>query len=101
MNFISTFWILAIPIVVLATFVALGNIHGCFRAAQNKKNGVDKGYSSVPFVSAVLCGCAYMLAKDVLGLWVFFPALIDPGTLMMLYFPWVVWTEFIKPIFHK
>ena len=98
MNFLSTLWVLAIPMVLLAAFVAAGNIRGCVWAAQNKKNGIDKGYSNVPFVSLLLCGCAYVLAKDTLGFWVLIPALVDPGTLMTLYFPWVVWTEFIKPI---
>jgi len=101
MNLPSALWLLALPMILLATFVAVGNIRGCVWAAHNKKNGVDKGYSTVPFVSVLLCGCAYLLAKDVLGLWVFVPALIDPGTLMTLYFPWVVWTEFIKPMFRK
>jgi len=101
MNLLSAMWILAIPMILLATFVAVGNIRGCLWAAQNRKKGIDKGYSNVPFVSLVLCGFAYLLAKDVLGIWVFIPALIDPGTLLTFYFPWMVWTEFIKPKFTK
>lgn len=101
MNLVPSLWILAIPMTALAGLIAFGNIRGCILAARNKKNGIDRGYSNVPFVSLILCGCAYVLAKDTFGFWVFIPAIVDPGTLMTLCLPWVVWTEFIRPIFHK
>jgi len=101
MNLLSVLWLLALPMILLSTFVAAGNIRGCIWAVRNKRNGIDKGYSNIPFVSVLLCSCAYLLAKDVWEVWVFIPALIDPGTLMTLYFPWMVWTEFIRPMFRR
>jgi hypothetical protein len=94
-------WIVALVLVGIAGLVAIGNIQGCIWARQNKKKGIDKGYSNVPFVSFFSCIFAYFLGRETLGFWVFIPTIIDPGTLSTLYFPWVIWTEFIRPKFIK
>lgn len=94
-------WLLAIPMLLLATLVAVGNLGGCIAAVRRQRAGGDKGFSSIPFVSLILSCASYALAGDKLGLLVFLPALIDPGTLMALYFPVVIWNEFIKPKFQK
>lgn len=81
----------------LGSLIAIGNILGCVAAIRRQRKGIDKGYSSVPFLSVIFCGLAYATGKDSLGRIVLLPCLFDPGTLMTLYFPWVIWTEFIKP----
>lgn len=98
---VAMLWWLAIPMVILATLIAVGNIRGCIWAAHNRKAGIDKGYSSIPLVSFLLCGFAFVLSKDTLGLLIFIPALIDPGTLSALCLPWALVGEIFKTYFRK
>jgi Na+/melibiose symporter-like transporter len=93
--------IIAFVLIGLASITAVQNICGCIWACSNKKKGIDKGYSSVPIVSLILCLIAYAVARDAMGCWVFIPTVIDPGTWMTMYLPWVIWTEFIRPKIKK
>jgi hypothetical protein len=80
-------WILSIVLLMLAAFIALANIVGVFTATRNKRRGINRGYSCVPVLSAVLCTVAYAASRDRFGLIAFLPCAIDPATWTILYLP--------------
>ena len=88
--------IIASFLTALSCLVACTNIAGCIAASVRKVQGVDKGYSNVPFLSLLFALVAWFLSHEEFGLWPLLPAALDPGTWMTLYFPWVIWTEFIR-----
>jgi len=78
---------LSIACIVLSTLVAVGNIAGCIGAAKRRKEGIEGGYSNVPFVSVGLSIGGYFLGGSSVGPWAFAPALLDPGTWVLLAVP--------------
>ena len=77
----------SIIFLILSALVALGNIGGIVSALRRKKQGDDHGYSSVPFISLIFSYFAWLSARDAIGLWAFLPAVLDPGTWMLLALP--------------
>jgi hypothetical protein len=73
--------ILASILVLLAAYVAVMNIIGCASATK------EHGYSCVPLISLLFCIFAYSYGGEVLGVWLFLPALVDPGTWVLLLAP--------------
>lgn len=89
-------WIIALIFMALASFIAIANIYGCMLAGQNRRKNINKGYSCVLALSLICCIIAYFLGKGIFGFLAFIPALIDPGTWLILCIPWVIWTQFLK-----
>jgi len=71
----------------LATLIALGNVGGATAAIIRKRKGIDKGYSSVPLFSLLFATAAWFLGKHTIGFWAFVPAILDPGTWMLVALP--------------
>ena len=65
---------LALAFLLLAVYVAMGNIVGCLGATK------EHGYSCVPLISLMSCLAACSLASDARGPWVFLATVADPGT---------------------
>ena len=80
----------AIICVGLSGFVAFGNISGCISAARWKSKGIDRGFSCVPFFSLIFSLLAWLLGRTTIGLWAFLPAVVDPGTWMLVALPGVL-----------
>jgi len=77
---------------LLAGWVALANIVGCVTAKK------DHGYSCVPLLSLLFCTIAFFVAGEPLGYWLFVPAIIDPGTLVVLLVPgYLIYRKFLTP----
>jgi hypothetical protein len=80
---------IAIVLLVLASFIALANLGGGIRQTQRARKGIPGGYSNVPFFSLIFCLVAWILAGDTIGIWVWLPTALDPGT----------WSLFILPFY--
>ena len=80
----------AIACIAVAALVALGNLAGCIGALIRNKRGIDQGYSSIPLVSVVFCTLAWLLGGQDFGWLTFTPALLDPGTWMLVALPFVL-----------
>ena len=90
--------ILTILLIALASYVALMNFAGTYLAIQRRRKGISGGYSSVPLVSLMFCLMAVAISYDTLGFWPLIPALIDPGTWLIVTMPFfLLWMVFKKP----
>ena len=78
----------------LSSLVAVGNLGGCIAAMRRKRQGIDRGYSSVPLISLVFAFLAWLTARHTVGAWAFLPTVIDPGTWMLPVLPWVLVKDF-------
>ena len=87
---------LGIIFLVLSALIASGNIGGCIAAHHRKRKGIPGGYSNVPLFSLLFSTLAWLLARKTLGAWSFLPAIVDPGTLMTIIAPWILFNEFWK-----
>lgn len=86
----------ALGLFAFAVLMAFGNLAGGIAALIRKRRGGDRGFSSIPLVSLVLCTLAWAIGGQALGWWVFIPAILDPGTWMLAALPFVLLEEF-KP----
>ena len=85
---------IALLLLVLAMYVAAMNIAGSVRTILRRRKGIPGGYSSVPLVSIVFGGGAWWLANDTIGWWAMLPAVIDPGTWVLVTLPFLLWERF-------
>jgi len=67
--------------------IAIGNIAGCVGAARRHKREIDEGYSSVPILSLIFSFLAWAFGGSSIGIWAFIPAVMDPGTWMLIGLP--------------
>lgn len=87
----TVYKVAATVLMILASFIALGNIIGCVRAEP------QRGYSAVPFLSVLFSGAAWICSSDSIGFWTFIPAVLDPGTWILVILPfYLIWRYFIK-----
>jgi len=84
----------SIIFLVLSALISVGNIGGVTAALIRKKKGIDRGYSCIPFFSILFSLGAWLLGRNTIGLWAFTPALLDPGTWMIVAFPKVLFEAF-------
>lgn len=75
---------ISVILLTLSALVALGNIGGIISALRRQKRGGKHGYSSVPLISLMLSYFAWLSSRDIVGLWAFLPAVLDPGTWMLV-----------------
>ena len=80
----------------LSTLLALGNIAGVTGAYWNRAHGIDRGYSCVPLVSLVFAVVAWFFLRHSLGVWVYVPSALDPGTWVSFCIPWVIWKHYLS-----
>ena len=78
---------LAIILLTLGVVTVMSNIGGCVAVVRRMRKGIDGGCSNVPLISLICCAGAWAFARDSLGLWAFLPALMDPGTWMLIGLP--------------
>lgn len=84
----KTMVIVGIAFAVLSSFVCLANIaNSVLRMVRKRKGSARRTTSNIHVLSIVFSVMAYVFAGDVLGAWVFVPALIDPATLFLLAAP--------------
>lgn len=88
-------WIVSLVCMGLGSLIAIGNIAGALAAMRNRRKGIQKGYSSIPLLSLILCGAAYAAGGDSPGLIVFLPCLFDPGTWLTACLPYILYKEFV------
>jgi hypothetical protein len=79
--------ILAVILIALASIIALGNVSGCISVVLRRRRGETGGYSSIPLLSLLFCGLAWLLSGDQLAPWVLLPALLDPATWSLIVLP--------------
>ena len=85
---------IACVLLALSILLAVGNIAGCIQAVLRQRCGDRRGYSSVPFFSLFFAVLAFWLGRPALGAWVFLPCVLDPGTWMFFFLPYLLFTEF-------
>jgi hypothetical protein len=79
--------IAAIGLLLLGALIAIGNLGGSLAASLRKRRGESGGYSSIPLLSLIFCGLAWLIARDELGLWVMFPIALDPANWSLVILP--------------
>jgi hypothetical protein len=77
----------------LACGITLGNWSGTLQAYRNKKNGIPRGYSQIPFFSLIFCALASLVYPFRPWWWIILPTALDPGTWILCYMPVVIWRE--------
>ncbi len=75
--------VICILLVAVASYGALMNILGVVQAFRRPKDE-GGGYSCVPLWSIVFALAAWFVGPEPLGLWVFAPAVLDPGTWVLV-----------------
>ncbi|MCP4677842.1 MAG: hypothetical protein GY854_20460 [Deltaproteobacteria bacterium] len=88
-------FIAAIIFVVLASLMALINISGPISARMDQKKGIDRGYTYSPVISLAFSSLAWFTGGDELGPYVFIPAIVDPGTWLLVIAPFVLIPQFL------
>ena len=86
---------IAIALMVLAAYVVVVNWGCLILSARNKRNGVDRHYSTVPLVAAILATLAFVAYPFSPKGWIAMIPVCDPAswsTLVAL--PVVLWKEF-------
>ncbi|MCX7004689.1 MAG: hypothetical protein NTV22_15650 [bacterium] len=77
----------SIIFLILAAVIAAGNIGGCTAAMLSKRKGSDKGYSCIPLFSLLFSVGSWLLGRNTIGWWAFVPAILDPGTWVLIALP--------------
>lgn len=80
------FWV-SIVLLVIASLIAFANVGGSIDAARRHRKGEKGGYSYVPLLSLICSAGAWALARDTIGFWAFVPAVLDPGTWVLVALP--------------
>jgi hypothetical protein len=76
----------------LATLISSLNLMGWYRASQNARNGIPRGYSSVPLFGLLFSLFALACTYDRVGYLALLPAAFDPGTWTLIILPfYLVW----------
>jgi hypothetical protein len=91
--------IVAIPGFILfaaAVWFAIVNIIICVRGYVGRKRGDTRSYTLAPGVSLALAVVIWATGWPYFGMWVFLPAVLDPGTWILPLFPWVIFKEYIS-----
>jgi len=88
--------ILSIVFLLVAICIASMNIAGCIVAYRRRQKGIEGGYSNIPILSLLLCGLAWLTGREYLKLWMFIPALVDPGTWALIALPFFLAWNLLK-----
>jgi len=83
----------ALILLLLAGVVAVLNIYGVVVAIWRRAHGDLRNYSCIPFFSIALSVVAFLIARQSIGLWAFFPVVIDPGAWVTATLPFVLFRE--------
>ncbi len=76
--------------------MTLVNIGGSVSARMDAKKGIERGYTYSPIISLVFSILAWFTGGDELGLYVFIPTILDPGTWLLVIAPFVLIPQFLK-----
>jgi len=83
--------ILSIIVLLAAGYVIVMNWIYVVTSLLNKKRGIDRHYSTVPFVSILLAYMAYDLYPYSGKIWIGIMPFLDIGNWMLLGFPYIFW----------
>jgi hypothetical protein len=85
--------IASVILLFLACGITFGNWSGTLQAYRNRKNGIPRGYSQIPFLSLIFCALASLVYPFRPWWWILIPTALDPGTWVLLYLPVVIWRQ--------
>ncbi|MFH1706508.1 MAG: hypothetical protein ABIF71_01120 [Planctomycetota bacterium] len=88
--------ILAIGIMLAATYIMIMNWGCVIVSERNKRKGIDKYHSTVPLVTLILACLAYQAYPYKPALWIGIIPAFDIGNWYLLWMPVVLWKEFRK-----
>lgn len=84
---------LSVACLVLSSTVAGGNLVGVLGAMRRKRNGIDRGFSTIPICSLLFAIGAWLFSPEVIGFLAFLPAVVDPANWSLACLPFLLIRE--------
>ena len=72
------------------------NYRGIISAIIDKRKGIYRNFSCIPFLSLILCVFAFLLAPENGVYCYLLPAIVDPGTWMLVTIPKLIFNGLKK-----
>jgi len=89
--------ILSIIVLLAAGYVIVMNWISVVLSLRNKKRGINRHYSTVPFVTILLAYLAYILYPYQVKKWIGITPILDVGNWMLLWLPRAFFGKAKKP----